>query len=74
MALPIISACQASECILIAVMVADLDRAQGVESVVDKEQNTILRRVYRFERFEGTWRIVDERFVGPVPQLLQRQK
>lgn len=51
-----------------------LAEATAIFRLVDKEQNIILRRRYRFERFEGTWRILDVRFVGPVPQLLQRQK
>ena len=47
-ALPIISTFseipdrgQAGECILVAGMMADLDRAQGVKGVVDKEQDFI---------------------------------
>ena len=40
-ALPIIAAFQASECILVAVVVTDVDRAQGMQVVIDEEQNLI---------------------------------
>ena len=58
----------------VKVLSEQLAEATAIFRLVDKEQDAILRRVYQFERFEGTWRIVDERFAGPVPQLLHRQK
>jgi len=42
MALRIIATCEASEEVLVAGVVADLDRAQGVEGMVDKEQDFII--------------------------------
>jgi|GEM_PF-2523051 len=58
----------------VKVLSLQLAEAKAIVRLVDKDQNLKLIRVYRFERFEGTWRIIDARFEGPVPQLLHRQK
>ncbi len=60
----------------LAINVLSEQRAEATAliRVVDEEQDVIFRRDYQLERHDGEWLIAEERFVGSIPQLLQRNK
>ncbi len=60
----------------LAINVLSEQRAEATAliRVVGEEQDIIFRRDYQLERHDGEWLIAEERFVGPIPQLLQGNK